>query len=59
MFWPDGCAGCWRAAKLPVSADRVAWLCWRSRTDSVGRRSEENADRGLTAVSPLALTMYA
>ncbi len=30
MFWQQGRAGCWRAANLPVNADHVAWLCWRS-----------------------------
>jgi phosphopantetheinyl transferase len=30
IFWPRGRAGCWRAANLPVNADHVAWLCWRS-----------------------------
>ena len=39
MFWPQGRAGCWRAANLPVNADHVAWLCWRSARaqPSVGR----------------------
>jgi hypothetical protein len=30
MGWPDGSAGPWRAAPVPVARGHVAWLCWRS-----------------------------
>src|ERR1035437_545086 len=30
MLWPDGQAGVWRAAQLPVTDDHVAWVSWRS-----------------------------
>ncbi len=26
--WPDGRSGPWRAARLDVGDDHVAWLCW-------------------------------
>jgi 4'-phosphopantetheinyl transferase superfamily len=29
MFWPEGRAGCWQSASLPVANGHVAWLCWR------------------------------
>jgi hypothetical protein len=37
--WPDGRAGPWRSAPLPVDALHVGWVCWRgadSPSDSVG-----------------------
>jgi phosphopantetheinyl transferase len=57
MFWPDGRAGCWCAAKLQVNADHVAWLCWRTIADQIPRASQENTDRRLTRLSPRASTM--
>ncbi len=30
--WPDGRSGPWRAARLEVARDHVAWLCWRAHT---------------------------
>jgi phosphopantetheinyl transferase len=44
MFWPQGRAGCWRAANLPVNADHVAWLCWRSALASAARDVDSLAD---------------
>jgi 4'-phosphopantetheinyl transferase superfamily len=30
MLWPGGRAGPWRAARLTVAAQHIAWLCWQS-----------------------------
>jgi phosphopantetheinyl transferase (holo-ACP synthase) len=29
LGWPDGRSGPWRAARLEVGAEHVAWVCWR------------------------------
>ncbi|MDQ6774756.1 MAG: 4'-phosphopantetheinyl transferase superfamily protein [Actinomycetota bacterium] len=30
ILWPEGRAGVWRAAQLPITDDHVGWVCWRS-----------------------------
>jgi len=54
-----GRAGCWRARRLAVADDHVAWLCWRVASDSPAPDRQENIDRRLTATSTGALTLGA
>jgi hypothetical protein len=59
IFWPDGRACCWRARRLAVADDHVAWLCWRIASDPPAPDRQENIDRPLTTISTAALTLDA